>query len=269
MGFFDKFLPGSKTKEVSTLSPEQQRVQRLLGTTLEDRLGAGPQQFEGQLTAPITAGEESVLARNARLSALSEGTLSDLINIDPAALDARFRREVVTPTFETFRTETAPLIQESLPTFSTARGRAIERATGNLQNQLLQARFGATESARNRALQAIQSAQDLARTEAQIQSVPRVIEQAGLDRDFLNFTQANQQFSSDINSALGFLNIGTKAQISEPNTSARLLGTLLAFSSGGRSPLPGTDGGGTGAGAKSGVTSGGSLSRLAALFGGG
>lgn len=211
LGLASGIFGGGDDEEVSTLNPQQQAVMKALGPALISRISQGPQQFGGQLTAPITPGEIANINRFNRLAALSEGTLSGLINIDEPKFRQDFRTEVVDPAFRDFRQNVAPIIEESLPSFSTARGKVIGREAGNLSRRLLNQRFLSREEAKNRALQAIGRAESLGTTGFRLNAIPREIEQLGLDRQFANFFQANQQFQDQINSGLQFLGIQTKA----------------------------------------------------------
>jgi len=214
MGLFS-----GKLKDVSTLNPEQQRLQKLLGGQFADTVEQGAQgsTFQGPLTAPLGANEQSNINYFSRLDALSQDSLSSLINLDDKKFDERFRSEVVDPTFRDFKENVLPSIQESLPSFSTAIGNVTAREAGNVNDQLLKTRFQAREAHRDRALQAIGAAQNQVRTAAGVFAIPREIQQAGLDKELTNFYKGQEQFAASLNTMLGFLGLQTKVFDRQPS----------------------------------------------------
>lgn len=194
-----------------TLNPEQRNLVKALGPRLQAISAGGPQQYRygGQLSMDITPEEQNAVDRYGRIAALSEPSLSKLVNYDDAAFNEQFTNEIANPAFDDFRRNTQPLLEEALPTFSTARANVLSRNLGDLQNNLLQTRFNAREAAKNRSLDAIGAAGQFGATSAAIASIPREIKQAGFDREYGDFIQANQQYQTAINQMLNFLGIST------------------------------------------------------------
>jgi len=221
-GLFSK----KKVTQGTSFNPEQQALSRTLGSSLSGALAGGSEQFPGQLTAPISPLESQNVSR---LGALGQDTLGSLINIDDAAFDQRFRQEIVNPTFRDFRTNIQPLIEESLPSFSIAKGNAVRRGAQEVGDDLLQQRFAAREAGRDRALKGIGQLGDL----AEFSAIPRLIQQAGLEREFARFTQGNADRDRNIGRALSFLGLSTKTETSEPSTASNVLGGAATGASGG------------------------------------
>lgn len=221
MGFLDNFFSG-KQEKISTLSPEQQRLQATLGNRLTALTQQGPNYYQGQLSSPISQGELDALARFNALNRQSQDQLGNLINFNEEAFRNNFQQEIAQPTFETFRNEVAPLLTESLSGFGTQRGNVLARASNQLQNDLLNKRFDAREAALNRSLGAIESGRQQSTLDVGLSAIPREIQQAGLDRAYQSFVQANEQYGQDINRALQFLGIQTQAFDQQPSTLEKL-----------------------------------------------
>lgn len=220
MGLFD-----TKLKDVSTLSPEQEQLQKTLGPRLTAMASQGPAAYTygGMLSAPITDPEQENVNAAARFGAVGGSTLNNLANYDDAGFNTQFQSEIADPTYADFKTNVAPYLEQELPTFSTARANVLARELGNTQNRVMQQRFTAREAAKNRALEATTRGADFYGTQAKTLAVPREIKQAGLDREFTNFYQGNQQYQAGINSMLGFLGIQTKAVINEGSIYDKIL----------------------------------------------
>ena len=210
---------------VSTLDPAQQRLRDTLGSRY-NALTAGPEYYPGQLTEPIGAGEEQAIGNFNRLSALGSDNLSRLINVDEPAFRENFQSEIANPTYADFRQNVQPILEESLPSFSTARANVLSRSLNDLQGQLLQQRFGAREAAQDRSLRAIGEAQNLGRTSTEINAIPREIKQAGLEREFARFSEGQGRYQQNLNSALQFLGIQTQAISEQPSNMERIIAIL-------------------------------------------
>ena len=246
------YLSGKKekTNPYGQLNPEQIQTNKLLGSRLNSLLGQGPQYYGGQLTEPITQEELAAISSYNRSSLLSGNTLDRLINVDESQFNENFQREMVDPTMDNFTRNVAPLIDESLPTFSTERGYARQRALGDINNNLSQTRFMAREAMKDRSLTAIRDLLSKGQIDLAMNAVPREIRQAGLDKQYLDWIGANDKYGKDINSALNFLGIGTGTY--SPDTR---FGNMLAGAS-----VFGSIAGSMGAGGGGGTTGSGQMS---------
>jgi hypothetical protein len=144
-------------RRTSTLSPAQRQVQADVGARLRTLLRQ-PTSFGGQVNAPLGQAELAAIERSQRLSRLGEESLGRIIPGAGPEFDEQFQREIVRPSVDTFRSEIQPLLEEALPSFSTARGQVLSRNLGQLQRDLLTQRFGAREAARERSLRGIDTA---------------------------------------------------------------------------------------------------------------
>lgn len=228
MGFFSGGL-----KNVSTLSPEQERLQKLVGSRLSAMSDAGPEgsTYQGPLSAPIGQDETNNIGMASRLSALQEGSLGSMINYNDKDFNDKFQSEIADPTYQDFQRNVLPGIQESLPSFSTAQGNVTARSYLDLSGKLLQQRFAAREAAKNRSIDASNAAQNLVKTNAGIYSIPREIQQAGLDRALANFYKGNEAYSGYLNSMLNYLGIQTFALDRQPSTLDNINSVLNTVSS--------------------------------------
>ena len=222
MGFFSDFFEG-KTKKESTLNPQQQAVNSTLGSRLNALIASGPSPYTGQLSEDISQPELDAISRFNALNQQSQQQLGNLINFDEEAFRNQFQEEIAQPTFRTFREEVAPLLTESLSGFGTQRANVLSRAANTLQNDLLQQRFTSREAALDRSLGAIASGREQSAADVGINAIPREIRQAGLDREFQRFVEANQRYGDDINRALSFLGITTQAISQGPSTLEKII----------------------------------------------
>lgn len=201
-----------------SFTPEQRALAQTLGSRLNSSIGQGPQQYGGQLNASITPEELDVIRQFNQGASTSFGSLGRLADYNDAAFNDQFAQEIVNPTFNQFRQYTQPILEESLPSFSTARANVVARALNDTQDQLLQQRFAAREAAKNRSITASGALQDLGASALNINAVPRVIQQAGLDKAYSEFVRSNEQYGQDINQALNYLHIPSGVERA-PNTS--------------------------------------------------
>ncbi len=207
----DTLNKGKGINPYGTLNPEQVNLTKSLGPELTDRATGDASQFQygGQLNAPIGQGEQDVVDNSARLNALAGNTYSNIGTYDPNTFNTQFDQEIANPTFDSYKRNVQPGIQESVPGFSTARANVTARGLQNTSDQLLMARNAARESQKKLALDALSGASNYNVNAANIAAIPRVIQQAGLDKEYANFLQANAQKSDSINQALQFLGIST------------------------------------------------------------
>jgi len=203
------YLSGQKggRDPYGTLNPEQRGLTQALGPYFNQSLANGPQLYGGQFMADIGANEQAQMARSQALINQSGQTLAGLQNYQD--YDKLFRQEVETPTMDFFRREIQPTLEETLPTFSTARAGVVGRNLLGVTEQLAQQRFSGRENARQLALQAAGMTPATTQEMMRQAAVPRELQQAGLDKAYLDYTQANAQYQSSINQMLNFLGIST------------------------------------------------------------
>lgn len=228
-GFF-----GSKGKQsvnpYGTLNPEQVALTHSLGPELNTRATGDASQFQygGQLNAPITEGELGVQTNANRINAIAGKTYGNIGEYDPTLFNKQFDEEIADPTYASYKRNVLPGIQEAMPGFSTARGNVTARGLQNTSDQLLMARNQAREAQKRLALDALTGASNYNVNAANIAAVPRLIQQAGLDKAYQNFIQANAQKSDSINQALDFLGISTGTVTNKPNTTGSILNGAIA-----------------------------------------
>lgn len=232
-----------------TLNPEQVQVNKGLGSTLLNQ-ATNPNAFNygGQLNANMGTGEQDVIDRNARMNAVASQTYGTLGNYNEGDFNKQFADEISNPTFDNFKNNISPYLAQELPSFGTQRANVIARSLGDLQNNVLQQRFTAREAAKDRALSAVGQSADYLGKSAQIQAVPREIQQAGLDRQYNAFTAANASKQNAVNQALQFLGISTGSVTQEPTTLgnvatlgttvANIIGAIKGMGNGGTNPTP-------------------------------
>ena len=209
---------GSKGKyrPYGAMNPDQQQMSKALGPYLQNQIGASPEMYSGQLTAPMTGGEQQIVGSNNRLAAMSEGGLAALINPDISAYNKQFDEQVANPQYSSFRQNVLPGLQESMPTFSTAMGAATQRGYNDVTNNLAQQRYQGWQDAQNRRLQAITGGAGAMNQYAQTAAIPRLIEQAGLGNAYNEWTRGQTAKSNSVAQMLNFL--GLSSGTLEPNT---------------------------------------------------
>jgi hypothetical protein len=209
LGMFGPKKP--KVNPYGTLNPEQIQVNKALGSAVMGDLSKGTQDYlyGGQLTEGIGQGEQDVVNQNARMNAIAGNTYANFANYNDPEFNEQFDSEISRPTLQNFQNDIAPYLAQELPSFGTQRANVIARELNTLQNNIMNKRFDARESAKNRALQAANDSAGYFQTSAGIQAIPRQIKQAGLDREYQNYVQANSQKSDSLNRALSFLGLST------------------------------------------------------------
>lgn len=235
----DKASKGAVIDQYGTLNPEQKSLTQTLGPTLTQRIQAGPQQYSGPLNADFSGNEQQALDRFNGTVQQGYDTLGKFNNYDDASFNDQFQKEITDPSFDSFNRNVKPLIEESLPTFSTERGRQVTNAASDLNNSLMQQRFTAREAAKDRSIRSIAEYQNLGRTDLALNAVPREIKQAGYDREFAKWVGENQQHATAIDQALNFLGISTVTR--QDNT---FLDRLIALTKSGAQIATAASGGG-------------------------
>lgn len=234
-----------KKKQVDpygALNPEQRNVTKQLGPYLQSRISQGPTAYGKPMTADFGDNEQDILNKYNTFSDSRNSALQRILGTSDTSFDDEFTSEVADPTVDYFKREIQPLIEESLPTFSTARANVVGRNLTNLTGDLAQKRFDARQLRRDQALQASNALDNAWSTAAERNAVPREIKQAGLDRDYIEFTRQESEKTKYVNDMLNFLGISTGTV--DPAQDSKGYGILLALLQGGAAAL-GSQSGGT------------------------
>lgn len=211
------YLWGDDEKDpYGALNPEQVQVNKALGNTLLNNIGRN-YSYTGQLSAPISQGEQDVVANSARYNAIANPTYDTLSTYDPASVNRDFDTYIQNPTMKNFFSEIEPYLAQELPSFGTARANVVARQAASLAGQLGTNRMSYQQQARDTALNAIAGRRASDVSAMQIAQVPRLIQQSGLDREYLNFVQSNQDKKDSLNQALTFLGLSTGTFQQGPN----------------------------------------------------
>ncbi len=210
------------------LNPDQRQLSQALGPQLTSAVNAPYTNYlyPGQTTAPITQGEQDVVNNSSRMNAVAGKTYDQLATYDPQKFNQDFNNEIQDPTFANFKNNIEPYLAQEIPSFGTARANVVARNLTDLQNNLLQQRFTSNQAAKDTAINALNSANTYNQGAEAIAAVPRVIQQAGLDAQYNNFIQANQQKQNSVNQALNFLGISTGTYQQPPDQMAQLINLL-------------------------------------------
>lgn len=205
IGLSGKKDKSEKINPYGSLNPEQIAMVRYLGPYIGNQISKGPQYYTGELSADMDPMESNYY--NQSRADLMSGTLDDFLKqgSDQTAFNDRFNRDVATPTYDNFNQNELPGLLEGYSGFSTAAGNARAKALSTIGNNLLQQRYSGQEAAKDRALGAYDKYSDV----GNYVSVPRSVKQAGLDRQYTDYVNANNRADSNINSALQFLGLST------------------------------------------------------------
>lgn len=245
------------TDPYGNLNPEQKALTQRLGPYFNSVINTPAETYPGQLTAPISQGEQSVVDSSNRLAAMSEGGYASLINPDPNVYNNLFDTEVANPTIANWRQNTQPIIEEALPSFSIARGKTVGSALDTVNNNLLQQRYTGWNAAQDRRLQALGQAPVSMGQWGANAAVPRVIEQSGLTAKYQDWAAGNTNKLSSIDQMLKFLGLSTgTTTISNPyaGVAGALTGAMSGASWGASMADAGGAGDTTSAGTGAGIT---------------
>lgn len=215
-----------KRDPYGTLNPEQKQVTQGLGSAFQQQLNRGPQQYSGQFIENISPEETANIANYSRLNTLRGDSLGSIFSSSPEALNSEFDTQVANPTLDYYKRNIQPLTEENLSGFSTDRGRIVGSQLTDLAGNLAQQRFDAQQRRRDQIINASGALNQAGTTSAGIYAIPREIKQAGLDRAYADYLQANEQHANSINQMLQFLGISTVTE--RPNTTSAILQGILA-----------------------------------------
>lgn len=213
----DTLGKGPNRDPYGTLNPEQKAVTQKLGSAFQTTLDKGPQYYTGQLSADITPEEQANVDSYGRLDTLRGNSLGSIFSSSPEALNSEFDTQVANPTLDYYKRNIQPLTEESLSGFSTDRGRIVGGQLTDLAGNLSQQRFDAQQKRRDQIINASGALNQAGTTSAGIYAIPREIKQAGLDRAYSDYIQANQQHAKSISQMLDFLGISTVTESSTAN----------------------------------------------------
>lgn len=248
----DIFGKGGTTDPYGTLNPEQKTLTQALGPELTNQINSPAPAYTGQYVAPYSGGEQQAADQYNRLAAISGQSLGQLANYNPQTVNQNFDQQVAQPSLDFWKRNIAPTLDEDLSGFGTQKEYANSRSLNDLQNNLSTQRFSAQQAYANNALAASGAINNQGVTGQAINSVPREIQQAGLDKAYADYVYGNNYKQNSINQMLGFLGIGTQTYQQNPNSQ------LLAAGLGAAATIGGAMVGGP-AGAAAGSTIGSSL----------
>lgn len=228
--------PPPETRITSRLDPTQTGVENVLAEILKQGPGAAATPFGGQFTAPMTGFEGKSLAAleasalpqaQAKAGGTDAGSMAikDLLSSGPQDFNKMFQATVADPLMQQFSQQTAPALQASLGRSAggyggTDRDRLVDMASNNLVSTLGRERerfaFDTEQARRN---QVIAGAQTLGGLQSggindllnvmTGASLPRTIEQGGLDRGYAEFARQQAAEQARLNAMLNFLGIQT------------------------------------------------------------
>ena len=220
-------------QKISTLSPQQEQMMSGLGEFLMQSMGEGLPAYEGEMTAPISEGEQAAYDKS--LSSLAGGmssTASASTDAYKKALTGLSEEEV----YNQYMKYTAPFEQKyledvSIPTFKesmvpggTLRSTGTERGIGDIIEQYGAGQLGRIgeriASERANALGVLGQAGEMSALERQSPEmaeaagyggIARAVEQADLTAKMQEFVRTTPELSPVLEMMLGYLGIGTQA----------------------------------------------------------
>jgi hypothetical protein len=215
MGFslFGK-KPSVERDPYGTLNPEQKALVQKMGPYLLGRIGnVENNMYTGDYTSPLTQNEQEMISRNARLSALGEQGLQPLLRGEFP--EEYYQSAIYRPMLKRFQEDIQPVLEEQYagPSgggyWGSARAGAVGKGYRDLIDTATAERGKLAWNVQQNVPLAIGAANALSKTEAEIQQIPRLIEQYGLDQKYKEWVRANEADQQYINDALNFLNIST------------------------------------------------------------
>jgi len=235
--------PSYTRDEYGTWNP----MQRQLGQTTFDYLNnivkTGSPLYGGDYTSPLTAGEQEAIDRNARISRLAEEGLS--FGLKGEFPEEYYQSNVYKPAMKQWTEDVLPGLEEQYAGsggyWGSARANAVAKGLRDLYDKLVGSRADLAWQARNAVPSFVNAANALSQTEAQMQQIPRLIKQYGLDQKYNEWVRQQGANQQAINQALGFLDISTVTEKYNPGKAgnwgmlANIAGLALAPVTGGAS----------------------------------
>ena len=194
-------------------TPEQKAMHQKLGPYLTGKLGAAADLYKGDYTAPMTQAEQDVLTQNARMSALGEQGLTNLLKGEFP--EQYYRDTIYQPQLKSWQEDILPQINESYagPSgagfFGSARGGATAKSGRDLMDNLNAQRGNLAWNVQQNVPNAITAANALSTTSAAIQSTPRLIQQYGLDREYAEWVRGGQEQQKYVDQAIQFMGLSS------------------------------------------------------------
>jgi len=213
------------------LNPEQIALTQKLGPLLSGALGPA-QQYTGQYNAPMTQGEQNVISTNARLSALGAQGLEPMLRGEFP--EQYYQDAIKKPIMKTYEEEIRPLIQEQYSGpgegyWGSARAGAVTKGYRDVLDTLTASRAELGYLAQQGVPAAMDALNRMSATSAQVQELPRLIQDYGLQQKYAEWKRTRPENMQYIDWALEFLGLSTgtaEYQPLEDNKFTRI-GSLL------------------------------------------
>ena len=203
-------------------NPEQKSLGQMLGPYIQGQIGNAP-TYTGNYTSPLTPSEQEVLDNQSRLANMvsgwsnkfQPGEINPEINANELRnLNQQFYGNGTDPGAKALAEEQ---YAGSGGYWGTPRANAVMSAyQNNVTTPYQNWRSTALQNSYNNALSYASGASSLNQATEQLQQIPRLISQYGLDQQYKEWTrgqEANQQY---INDALNFLNISSGTTTYKP-----------------------------------------------------
>jgi hypothetical protein len=194
-------------------TPEQKAIHQSLGPYLNSKIGAAADLYKGDYTAPMTQAEQDVLTQNARMSALGEQGLANLLKGEFP--EQYYRDTIYQPALKNWQEDILPTLNESYagPSgagfYGSAKGNAAAKSARDLTDTLAAKRGELAWNVQQNVPNAINAANALSTTGAAIQSTPRLIQQYGLDQQYKEWTRGQEENQKYIDQALAFMGLSS------------------------------------------------------------
>jgi hypothetical protein len=241
MSLFDNFFKGKEggweRNEYGTLNPEQVKMYQAWAPTVTAQAGKELPMYGStwqDYTAPMGQSEKDMVARNARMSALGEQGLSSLLKGEFP--EQYYRDTIYQPALKNWQEDILPQISESYAGpngggfYGSARGNAVTRNARDLSSSLAAQRAQLAWNVQQNVPNAVAAANSLSQTESNIQSMPRLIQDYGMQKLYDEWVRTRPENSPYLNAALNFLNLSTvteryrPTQLSQSQAATRGLG---------------------------------------------
>lgn len=205
----------AETNPYGQLNPEQTSMTKALGPWLQSAAMNPAQQYTGEYTAPVSSGEQTAIDRNARLSALGEKGLEPLLAGEFP--EDYYQNTLYKPMLKQWQEDVQPQVEESYAGpggyWGSARAGAVGKGYRDLMDTLAAKRSELAWNVQQNVPNAITAANSLSTTEASIQSIPRIIQQYGLDKKYTEWVRTRPESLPYIQYALNFLGLSTGTYI--------------------------------------------------------
>jgi hypothetical protein len=205
---------GTEYDPYAAYTPEQKAIHQTLGPYLKSMMNGQLNLYGGNYTAPLSPGEQDVISQNARMSALGEQGLADLLK--GKFPEQYYQDTLYAPALKQFQQDTQPQLEEQYAGnggyWGSARANAVAKGYRDLGDTLAAKRAELAWNVAQNVPNAINAANALSTTGAAIQSTPRLIQQYGLDQQYNDWVRANNANQKYIDQALNFMGISSGVQ---------------------------------------------------------